>query len=201
LPAQRENRLITDGSICEDAHSYADPAVKTASDAQAKGRKRCPMWGPCASGQLNRKGLICSAHVGMQMARFIANGGDLETESRDLQASPLFSSGNNQGFINPYGENPDQAVTDPEDAHKLVVTWAKTILYGPEDPTLAEQAPSSGHQEEALPDFLTLVAESRVPGGIDMARMEAAGSRGGGRTNGGIRCDVSRGPCACGAFH
>jgi hypothetical protein len=47
-------------------------------------------------------------------------------------------------------------------------------------------------------DFLTNVQEATTPSGIDAASLD---SRRTGRVNGGIACDVTRGPCRCGAWH
>ena len=69
-----------------------------------------------------------------------------------------------------------------------------------------EKADSSSLQQESiqpragLPDFLSLVASARSENGIDLSIIDEASS-GNGPMNGGVRCDVSRGPCACGAWH
>lgn len=50
-------------------------------------------------------------------------------------------------------------------------------------------------QERDYPD---LVGEATTSQGIDTLAMEGKRT---GRVNGGIPCDVSSGPCACGAWH
>jgi hypothetical protein len=47
-------------------------------------------------------------------------------------------------------------------------------------------------------DYLDHVRESTTPGGIDAAVFDSHRT---GRVNGGIACDVSSGPCRCGAWH
>lgn len=51
-----------------------------------------------------------------------------------------------------------------------------------------------------LPSFTELARSAHRGIGFDLSIIEEASS-GLGPTNGGIRCDVSRGPCACGAWH
>lgn len=187
-----------DGSICEDAYSFMDAGVQTAVDARARGRRRCPQWGPCASGQLNRDGLVCSAHLGITMARCVAKDGTtIEEELDELKASEVFKPDASNGFINPYGENPLKPVTDDDAKSALVEDWANLILLGPE-PSEGEGFAASA--DPPLPDFVTLAASARMrAGGFDLAVLDSAPSNG--RSNGGIPCDVSRGPCRCGAWH
>jgi hypothetical protein len=47
-------------------------------------------------------------------------------------------------------------------------------------------------------DYLDLVDDATGPGGIDTLAIEGKRT---GRSNGGIPCDVTSGPCACGAWH
>jgi hypothetical protein len=46
--------------------------------------------------------------------------------------------------------------------------------------------------------FAQLKDEATTPAGIDTLAIEGRRT---GRSNGGIACDVSSGPCACGAWH
>jgi|1185.fasta_scaffold03386_5 hypothetical protein len=48
-------------------------------------------------------------------------------------------------------------------------------------------------------NYLDIVRDSTLPGGaIDMATFDSHRT---GRSNGGIACDTTRGPCRCGAWH
>ena len=47
-------------------------------------------------------------------------------------------------------------------------------------------------------DFLDNLADATTPEGVDAAALD---SRRTGQVNGGIECDVTRGPCRCGAWH
>jgi len=49
-------------------------------------------------------------------------------------------------------------------------------------------------------DFIEVMQCCMVNGAIDLA-LEAAHERISDRSNGGVRCDVSSGPCSCGAWH
>jgi hypothetical protein len=130
----REVELIQDGSVCEDAHSYQDPNVQTASDARAKGKQRCPVFDECMYGNmLDRKQIRCAAKFGQQVARFtLEDGTDVGAEIETFK-NEAFSPDNSVGhfgFIDPY-ENPTNEVTDPEKATEMVEDWANTIIYGP----------------------------------------------------------------------
>lgn len=194
MPRIREARLINDGSVCENAHAYEDPSVTTAAQANAKGRQRCPLWDPCASGNLQRRDrMLCTASVGQVMARAILEGSSIEAEVEELQASPFLKPGSFR-YIDPYSENPtENAETDTEKGKSMIVGWAETILYGPN----GQLNPST--TEEQLPDFLSLSRSAMREGGVDLLVINDAVSNS--QSNGGISCDVSIGPCSCGAWH
>lgn len=57
------------------------------------------------------------------------------------------------------------------------------------------------HPELHRHDFAGLQQCSFIDGHLDMMVMEAHSKYAGQRINGGKRCDVSNGPCSCGAWH
>lgn len=57
------------------------------------------------------------------------------------------------------------------------------------------------HPDRHRHDFQRLQACCFVNGAIDMSVMDAHEKYVDMGTNGGTRCDVSSGPCACGAWH
>lgn len=57
------------------------------------------------------------------------------------------------------------------------------------------------HPEEHRHAYPVLVACCTIGGAIDLSLMEAHGRYVPLGTNGGTRCDVLSGPCACGAWH
>jgi hypothetical protein len=71
-------------------------------------------------------------------------------------------------------------------------------MYGEEEEVLPTD---NSEVSSPLPDFVAL-AESATTGdgAVDLSVIEEFGSRST-RTNGGIRCDTSKGPCSCGAWH
>ena len=56
------------------------------------------------------------------------------------------------------------------------------------------------HPDRHRHDFDELIGCCMIDGAIDTRIMEAH-SEISTRTNGGVRCDVTKGPCACGAWH
>lgn len=54
------------------------------------------------------------------------------------------------------------------------------------------------HPEKHKHDFISLQMCCTVDGAVDLALMEAHPALG---WNGGTKCDVSEGPCACGGWH
>ena len=57
------------------------------------------------------------------------------------------------------------------------------------------------HPEKHRHDFSGLQACCLIDGALDTAVMEAHEVYASQGTNGGRRCDVSSGPCSCGAWH
>jgi hypothetical protein len=57
------------------------------------------------------------------------------------------------------------------------------------------------HPDQHQHDYAGLVRCSMINGAIDVAVMEAHAQYVNIGTNGGARCDVTEGPCACGAWH
>jgi hypothetical protein len=195
MAEMRERRLVMDGSVCEDAYSYQDAGVRTAADARARGKQRCPYFQECmGSRALDTRNIRCAARFGQEVAKFVlTDDTSVDAEMADFRKQAWQERHN--GFIDPY-EDPDVIIIDRDEAALSVEGWAKTILYGPAGDSGAT-APSP---EPALPSFTELVASATTEEGIDTAKIEAAGRRST-KTNGGVRCDVSSGPCSCGAWH
>jgi hypothetical protein len=145
MAQMREQKLVMDGSVCEDAHSYEDPNVRTANDARAKGKKRCPVFEECMHrNMLDRRRIRCAAIFGQHVARYAMEDGTSVEVEMEAFRKDAFSSGNsvaNFGFIDPY-EDPDSVITDHAEATAAVERWAKTVLYVPE-PENSEAAPAA----------------------------------------------------------
>jgi hypothetical protein len=56
------------------------------------------------------------------------------------------------------------------------------------------------HPERHQHDFAALTLCSTVDGALDTTLVDAHSGITG-RSNGGVQCDVNRGPCSCGAWH
>ena len=89
----------------------------------------------------------------------------------------------------------------------LKLRWAGSVDVGYFLSYIPEEEISARDEQEEpivsraeLPDFLSLLASARTENGYDLSVIDEASS-GDGPRNGGIRCDVSKGPCSCGAWH
>jgi hypothetical protein len=97
------------------------------------------------------------------------------------------------GYYDPYSEaGVEEIITDRDEILERVRNWAE-VLRGEGEAT---SEPASDGQRR---DFLTLSASVTTPeGAVDLAKLDAAPSVG---SNGGVSCDVTSGPCSCGAWH
>lgn len=131
----RERKLVMDGTVCEDAHSYQDPEVKTASDARARGKERCPIFNACMfRDELDKRRVICAARVGQEVARnTMRNGTSVESEMKTFRAEAHSPRSSTADFdlIDPY-KDPDDVVSDRGQVAESVEGWADTVLYGPQ---------------------------------------------------------------------
>jgi hypothetical protein len=66
------------------------------------------------------------------------------------------------------------------------------------DEAIAKLKAAEAGEPPAERSFKELMAESRSREGLDTLAIEGKRT---GRVNGGVPCDVSRGPCSCGAWH
>jgi hypothetical protein len=123
----RDRQVITDASVCENAHALRDPSVQTVSDIRAKGIKRCPVFDRCMTGTLlGPDKLNCIPTQGQNVARYAAEGGvSVVAEMSDFRKAPFFSPPS-KGFIDPY-DDPNKVVTDRDEICKAVEGWATAI--------------------------------------------------------------------------
>jgi hypothetical protein len=115
----RERGLILNGSVCEDAHSYQDPNVRTTADARAKGRIRCPNFNACMYGNdLNKRNTRCAALFGQEVAKFaLQDGTSIETEMETFRDEAYTST--LKGFIDPYVDH-ERIILDEDEATATV---------------------------------------------------------------------------------
>lgn len=199
MAQQRERRLVLDGAVCQDAHSYMDPDVRTAADAKAKGPKRCPIFDECMHDRvLDRRGVRCAAIFGQHIARFaIEDGSSIDEEIEAFRAEAWQEQ--TGGFIDPYID-PEVVIDDPDKAAEAVADWARTILYGPELITEESTVDASSEAPSAKPGRSQYYVNPFLEGVRRLRAMEEA-ERNPGKTNGGIVCDTISGPCSCGSWH
>jgi hypothetical protein len=195
MAGPREQKLIMEGSVCEDAHSYQDPNVKTIADARARGRVRCPNFNACVHGNdLDKRNTRCAAKFGQEVAKYaLIDGTSIEVEMEAFKEEAFKST--LKGFIDPYIDH-ERIIIDEDEATAAVRHWANIVMLGEE-----VSSTNSAEIDSSLPNFVAL-AESATTGegAVDLSLIEELGSRST-KTNGGIRCDTSSGPCACGAWH
>jgi hypothetical protein len=189
----RTLQLLQQGTVCEDIKALTDPAIQTVAQARDVRQTRCPVFDRCIHRDefIGGKGLNCIPRSAQEVARYSAlPGGSLDEEMKDFAKEAPIERLN--GYFDPYSEGGvDEIITDPDEILDRIHDWAE-VLRGEGEAT---SEPVIGQER----DFLTLVATARTPeGGIDLTKIDAATPVG---ENGGVPCDVTRGPCSCGAWH
>jgi hypothetical protein len=175
----REKRLIIDGEPC-DMNLYPD-GPQTEADAIVVGGSLCPHLAKC-----QQDGYFethqCVMLMATKAAREVVKGaGSFYSEMQQFcsqaprQVKWIWSADRRQFR---YLEGFDQVV-------EKVEQFAKQLLAG--------QIPVGSSFED-------VIAHATTEGGaIDLRRIEELEGRCG--TNGGRGCDVTSGPCSCGAWH
>jgi hypothetical protein len=191
MPGGREVQLIKLGSVCEDNLYPGGPA--TVAEVKKQGRSRCPHFGKCnTAGAMHQvSGFQCTMLFGAQVARnMLDDGTSLDQEMRNFTG---FFKGVNprHGFISSDDRVKFTTITDKEEALSKVRQFAEQLMSG----SPRQERPSVGHRD--LNDVVALSVG--LDGTIDARKMQALeGSCG---SNGGRGCDVTEGPCSCGAWH
>jgi hypothetical protein len=190
----RNRQLLAYATVCEDIKALLDPSVNSVAAARAVPHERCPVFDRCMyHGEfMDRKGLQCIPRSAQQVARYASEpGSSLDGEMRDYAAQAPIESLN--GYYDPYSEaGVDEIITDRDEILRRTRKWAEQLMAEGK----ASESPSG-----LAPHFLDLVASARTTGGgIDTAVIEETSLRSN-RSNGGVACDASRGPCSCGAWH
>jgi len=188
----KERSLVKKASPCDDNLHNGGP--QTLAEARSQGASMCPHYAECKSGIMHPKtGVQCVMQFGIQVARFVAEkehrGGNVETEMGFLRDQLPRPKG---GFLDSTDRVEFVTLTDRAEILAAVERFAREVLYGPEgttDPRLKVGG-----------TFGDVVAASTTPEGhIDLRAMDQLEGRFG--SNGGRGCDVSSGPCSCGAWH
>ena len=194
----RSRELLDRATVCEDIKALTDPSITTVGQARAAPKSRCPVFERCMHRDefIGGKGLNCIVRSGQEIARYSVQPGEsLDGEMKLFAEEAPIERLN--GYYDPYSEGGvDEVITDRDEILKRVRTWAE-VLRG-EGEAVSEPMSASGERR----DFLSLRAAATTPeGGIDLAKLEALGEGRPVGSNGGVPCDVTSGPCSCGAFH
>jgi hypothetical protein len=160
MAGPREQKLIMEGSVCEDAHSYQDPNVKTIADARARGRVRCPNFNACVHGNdLDKRNTRCAAKFGQEVAKYaLIDGTSIEVEMEAFKEEAFKST--LKGFIDPYIDH-ERIIIDEDEATAAVRHWANIVMLGEvatPDNELGERFKSivANRDAESLRNLITL---------------------------------------------
>jgi len=173
----RERQLILQGSPCDV--NFHEGGPQTIAKSKSRGREYCPHINECAKGILNKTtGSLCVLQLGIQVAQqCLKRGRSIEQEMSTFRREVPHPA---KGFI----WSPDRKTftfIDREEAIRKVQEFAESIL--------------EGRKTEVGSSFEDVMTHVTTPEGIDTRALENLEGRFGGK------CDVTSGPCACGAWH
>ncbi len=188
---KKEKALILEVSSC-DTNLYPDGPV-TLTEAKKIGRDRCPFLSNCQDGGLSRTGRQCAMLHGVHVARYALRGNhSVSVEMKDFrrEMKGKISQAARNGIIWSKDRTGFEVIKDITKGIDKIEEFAKMVL-GEVEPNEPKKIKRS---------FKQLVANATdKKGAIDSRKIEAAeGSCG---SNGGRGCDVTEGPCSCGAWH
>lgn len=175
----REKQLILQSSPCD--LSFYEGGPKTIAEAKSRGQEYCPHLNECKKGILNKTtGSLCALRLGVLVAQqCLKQGRSIEQEMLENFRGEVPHPA--KGFI----WSPDRKIftfiTDHEEAVKKVQEFAEMVL--------------DGRKTKVGSSFEDVMAHVTTPEGIDTRALESLEGRFGGK------CDVTSGPCACGAWH
>lgn len=204
--AVRESKLILGGSPC-DTNFYPD-GPKTVAEYREKGKSLCPYYQKCKieGGNSNsRTGWECLMRYALDVAGYVVKQGNTVKKEIGGEFRRFFVNTNPPGgYIYSSDRREFVFLKDKSEALKKIEEFAAQVVTG-SPLTEAKGGSSSPLTSPVLhrtvgPTFNDVLAHSMTSdGAIDLARMEKLEGRFG--YNGGRGCDVSSGPCSCGAWH
>jgi hypothetical protein len=183
----KHRALIQAAEPC-DTNLHAD-GPKTLEEAKERGRELCPYFSECTNDGLRAKSRACLLQYGVQVARnAIWEGHSVDREMSDFRREATqFLRAASGGMIWSDDRKRFEIVTDLEKGIALVRQFAISLTG------------DSGGSTSRSFERLVASCVDKKSGAIDLAALDALeGSCG---RNGGRGCDVTSGPCSCGAWH
>lgn len=174
----RERQLILQGSPCDA--NFHEGGPQTIAESKSRGREYCPHVNECGKGILNKTtGNLCALQLGVRVAQqCLKQGRSIEQEMSTFRREVPHPA---KGFIWSSDRKTFTFITDHEEAVKKVQEFAEMVL--------------GGRKTEVGSGFEDVMAHVTTPEGIDTRALENLEGRFGGK------CDVTSGPCSCGAWH
>jgi hypothetical protein len=181
----KERSLIFDGIPC-DINMHPD-GPKTLAEARQAGRQPCPYWDRCSSGFLRDHQCVMS--MGREVAKYVlSNGVSLGREMQDFRRDAPRPAG---GYIWSADRENFELITDFGQVVERVRGFARQLLGLDASPEPTEAVGGS---------FQDVLAHATTQeGAVDLAKLDRLEGRCG--HNGNRGCDVTSGPCSCGAWH
>lgn len=187
----KEHRLMLQASPCDTNLHPAGPA--TLAEAKRLGRSICPHFAKCDKGDL-ANGFQCAIKFGADVARYaLKERHSVEREMVDFrdELAGSMSQMARKGIIWSEDRQDFQIISDIEEGIGKIEKFAKMLL---EENQPTETVPTESRSFEQLTSQTV-----NEDGAIDLGKIDAfEGSCG---SNGGRGCDVTSGPCSCGAWH
>ncbi len=185
----KERQLILRASPCE-TNIYAD-GPETIEEVKKLGKCLCPNHAVCSRGFSTLRIDGCIMQMATKVAQYVLKGGTLDGEMLDF--SREFDFGNGM-FWSP-DRKTFETIADKGSAVEKVRSFAKSLIDQTERTSAKSSRTNSG-------SFTSLASSATTKeGSIDLRVIEAAEGRFAHLPGRSFRCDVSRGPCACGAWH
>ncbi len=186
----KNHLFILEASPC-DINLYPD-GPKSLSEAKQLGRQLCPFSEKCGKKLNLITGFQCVMYFGTQVAQHcINNRHSIETEMKDFKKEFL-SFIAHRGFVYSPDRKEFTIITDRKEAFEKIKEFAKMVL---ESTDIFQKNP----RFQVGPKFKDVLAHAITKEGIDLRKIDELEGRFG--ENGGRGCDVTSGPCSCGAWH
>jgi hypothetical protein len=189
----RQRELIFQSSPC-DVNFHSD-GPRTLAEAKTAGRSVCPHYAECQYGLNTKTGYGCVMHFAVEVSQNVLKQGNTVHNEvyGDLAEAIIENKFPPKGLV----YSPDRKVfgliTDGDTALRKIAEFASQVVG----------VPSTGKPPQAVgPNFEHLMAAITDSNGtVDLHMLDQLEGRFAGLPGRNRRCDVLKGPCACGAWH